>query len=74
MKKASILIIDDEEVMRDSCRQVLLRQGHEIQTADDGASGLDALAGQIEAEEASSQGRIRALAGVDVGLFKDPLA
>lgn len=44
MKKATILVIDDEEVMRDSCRQVLTRQGHEVKTAGDGAVGLAALA------------------------------
>ncbi len=44
MKKATILVIDDEEVMRDSCRQVLTRQGHEVKTAGDGAVGLVALA------------------------------
>jgi len=40
MKKSSILVIDDEEVMRDSCRQVLTRQGHEVHTESDGTAGL----------------------------------
>jgi len=40
MKKTCILVVDDEEVMRDSCRQVLTRQGHETQTADGGEAGL----------------------------------
>jgi DNA-binding NtrC family response regulator len=44
MKKTSILVIDDEEVMRDSCRQVLTRQRHDVQTASEGAAGLGLLA------------------------------
>ena len=44
MKKASILVIDDEEVMRDSCRQVLTRQGHDAHTASSGTAGLGLLA------------------------------
>jgi DNA-binding NtrC family response regulator len=46
MKKSCILVIDDEEVMRDSCRQVLDRQGHDVKTAGDGAAGLALLAEQ----------------------------
>jgi DNA-binding NtrC family response regulator len=44
MKKESILVIDDEEVMRDSCRQVLVRHGHEVATAANGPAGLELLA------------------------------
>jgi two-component system sensor histidine kinase/response regulator len=36
-----ILVIDDEETMRDSCRQVLERQGLSVETAVDGKSGLE---------------------------------
>jgi signal transduction histidine kinase len=39
-KKATILVIDDEEAMRDSCRQVLSRDGYVTETAEDGHSGL----------------------------------
>ena len=46
MKKSCILVIDDEEVMRDSCRQVLDRQGHEVKTACEGTAGLGLLAEQ----------------------------
>jgi len=35
-----ILIIDDEEVVLDSCSQILEGSGHLIQTAPDGATGL----------------------------------
>jgi two-component system sensor histidine kinase/response regulator len=39
-KKATILIIDDEEAMRDSCSQVLNKDGYTTETAEDGHSGL----------------------------------
>jgi signal transduction histidine kinase len=35
-----ILIIDDEEAMRDSCAQILVRNRWRAETAEDGASGL----------------------------------
>jgi len=37
---AIILIIDDDESIRDSCRQVLKNSGYEIHTAEDGEKGL----------------------------------
>ncbi len=37
---SNILIIDDEEAIRDSCRQVLEREGHSVRTAIDGEEGL----------------------------------
>jgi two-component system sensor histidine kinase/response regulator len=39
-QKAVILVIDDEEAMRDSCQQVLARDGYVTETAEDGNSGL----------------------------------
>jgi DNA-binding NtrC family response regulator len=39
--KTRILIIDDEEAIRDSCTQVLAREGHLVETAADGPSGID---------------------------------
>jgi two-component system sensor histidine kinase/response regulator len=39
-QKATILVIDDEEAMRDSCRQVLSKDGYMTETAEDGQSGL----------------------------------
>lgn len=39
-----ILIIDDEDAMRDSCSQVLTREGFAVATAEDGRIGLDLLA------------------------------
>ena len=35
-----ILVIDDEESMHDSCRQVLSREGYSIDTAFDGGKGM----------------------------------
>jgi len=36
----AILIIDDEEVVRDSCTRILAKQNYKIQAAPDGESGL----------------------------------
>jgi len=38
--RANILVIDDEESMRDSCRQTLSRDGNNVEVAEDGARGL----------------------------------
>ncbi|MBI4668965.1 MAG: sigma-54-dependent Fis family transcriptional regulator [Elusimicrobia bacterium] len=43
MMPARVLVIDDEEVMRDSCRQILERQGFAAKTAQNGQIGLDLL-------------------------------
>ncbi len=40
---AQILIIDDEEAIRDSCSIVLRKQGYDVQTAADGVQGLKLL-------------------------------
>ena len=37
---AIVLVIDDEEAMRDSCQQVLSREGYRVETAADGEGGL----------------------------------
>ncbi len=44
MDKGSILIIDDEEIIRESCRRVLEPEGYVVKTADSGGGGLKALA------------------------------
>lgn len=36
----NILVIDDEEAMRDSCSQVLIKEGYQVETAGDGETGL----------------------------------
>lgn len=39
--KATVLVIDDEESMRDSCSQILLKDGFRPETAEDGRIGLE---------------------------------
>lgn len=39
--QASILIVDDEETMRDSCCQILRKDGYLVEAAEDGDSGLE---------------------------------
>lgn len=39
-EKSSILIIDDEESIRDSCTQVLEKEGHQVTSAPTGPQGL----------------------------------
>ncbi len=39
-KKPLILVIDDEESMRDSCSLILAKEGYKTETAPDGESGL----------------------------------
>ncbi len=38
--RANILVIDDNEAMRDSCRQALSRDGNRVEAAEDGLKGL----------------------------------
>ncbi len=38
--QVKVLIIDDEEAMRDSCTQALLKEGYDIRSAIDGHGGL----------------------------------
>jgi two-component system sensor histidine kinase/response regulator len=40
-KKALVLVIDDEEAMRDSCSLILTKDGHKAETAADGMAGLE---------------------------------
>ncbi len=40
-KKKKILIIDDDEAIRDSCRQVLSRKGYDVQTTANPVQGLE---------------------------------
>ncbi|MBE9524643.1 MAG: response regulator, partial [Chloroflexi bacterium] len=42
-EKPKILIIDDEEIVRDSCIQILAKNNYEIATAQNGADGLELL-------------------------------
>lgn len=40
VEKANILVIDDEEVILDSCNQVLKKEGYTVKTARNGTEGL----------------------------------
>jgi two-component system, NtrC family, response regulator HydG len=40
-KNARILIVDDEESIRDGCQQILSRMGYDVATTGDGLSGLE---------------------------------
>jgi len=42
-RNATILVIDDEEMIRDSCRQILERCGYRVETAAEGHEGLRVL-------------------------------
>jgi DNA-binding NtrC family response regulator len=41
VKDTIILIVDDEELMRDACRRALATQGYRVATAHDGLSGMN---------------------------------
>jgi DNA-binding NtrC family response regulator len=43
MNKGRILVIDDEEIIRESCRRVLEPAGHQVDTAASGGEGLQVL-------------------------------
>ena len=43
MDKGRILIIDDEEIVRTSCRRILEPEGYSVKTADTGSDGLATL-------------------------------
>ena len=40
-RNASILVIDDEEIMREILETLLVREGYTVRLASDGAEGLD---------------------------------
>jgi CheY-like chemotaxis protein len=42
-KKPLILVIDDEESLRDGCRQALEKYGYAVLTAGEGVDNLDCL-------------------------------
>jgi two-component system response regulator HydG len=43
----NILVIDDEQTMRDSCVQILSRDGHTVKVAEDGATGLEMMRTEV---------------------------
>lgn len=44
---ARVLIVDDDEDVRDAVAAVLRREGHDVDMAADGAAGLEALARRL---------------------------
>jgi len=38
--RSNVLVIDDEEIICESCNEVLMQEGYEVDTANDGPSGL----------------------------------
>lgn len=44
MAKATILVIDDESLMRDYVQEALIRAGHDVTVAPNGAEGIEQLA------------------------------
>jgi DNA-binding NtrC family response regulator len=42
-KQPKILVVDDEQSIRDSCRQALSKSGFQVSVADNGAKGLEML-------------------------------
>jgi len=45
-EKITILVVDDEKVVRDGCRRVLTGKGFEVLTAEDGQKAMDLLSGE----------------------------
>ena len=45
-EKVKILVVDDEEIIRDGCREVLSKNGYEIDMAEDGNIGFKKLEGK----------------------------
>ena len=43
-RKSRVLVVDDERGIREGCRRVLLAEGYEVETAEDGERGLEAIA------------------------------
>ncbi|KMY67907.1 hypothetical protein AAU61_08635 [Desulfocarbo indianensis] len=41
IEKAKVLVIDDEESMREACAKVLTREGYQVRTAANGEEGLE---------------------------------
>ena len=42
-RSAKILVVDDEQIMRDGCTRILSKQDWEVVTAETGEAGLEAI-------------------------------
>lgn len=63
--KPLILVIDDEEAMRDSCTQILVKHGFRVETAPDGQSGLEKAA-SLKPDLALIDLKMPGISGLDV--------
>ena len=61
----TILVIDDDELMRDSLREALSRKGYSVRATADGASGLAALR-EEEADAVVCDLRMAGMSGLEV--------
>jgi two-component system sensor histidine kinase/response regulator len=41
LEKANVLVIDDEEILRNSCKKILTEEGHVVRWAENGDQGLE---------------------------------
>ncbi|MGQ9471997.1 MAG: sensor histidine kinase [Candidatus Aminicenantales bacterium] len=64
-KRPLVLVIDDEESMRDSCAQILRRHGYYVELAADGQTGLERAAA-IKPDIALIDLKMPGLSGFDV--------
>jgi DNA-binding NtrC family response regulator len=65
MAKAHILVIDDEEIMREYVEETLLRAGHDVQSASSGQDGIDLLQ-QHTFDVVVSDLKMKPVGGMDV--------
>jgi DNA-binding NtrC family response regulator len=47
-EQISILVVDDEQIMRDGCSRILSKNGWSVMTAENGAQGLDQIQKHLE--------------------------
>jgi two-component system sensor histidine kinase/response regulator len=60
-----ILVIDDEESMRDSCAQIIAKLGCRVETAEDGALGL-AMVRELKPDAIIVDLKMPGIGGLDV--------
>jgi signal transduction histidine kinase len=65
ISQAKILIIDDEEAIRDSCSQIIRKDGHVAETAEDGSKGLEKIR-KVSPDMALIDLKMPGINGIDV--------